>query len=211
MEPADYAAWVRQHQTLFALDPEQNEGLFREWWPLVRHLTLAELSAASRTLCVSGEGRFRADHPAKLLGIVRLGKAEIIKRQQAEEEARADSIACQLCRGTGMVIVPLPASVRDEAWVYPFYSCAVTCRCPKGRRRQDKMNEIRDEAQRPRFMDLDAYEARVGNFWPEMVCDRENRRRDEANADVTAKALDRKLGPLDVEKIKLRLADTLKL
>lgn len=210
MDAVEYAEWTALHLTLFCLDAEAHGPLFREWFVAgLRHCSLADLSEASRWLCASGEGRFRQDHLAKLLARVKIGQDAQRKKRQAEEDENAARMTCGVCAGIGAVCVPAPACLRDGEWVYPFSSVAVSCRCPRGLRRQDKLNEFRDEAQKPRFTSLADYELRYPD-WAQVMLDRENRRKDEAEAEARAKRLDRTLGPLDVAKLKERLAERMK-
>lgn len=132
-----------------------------------------------------------ADSPDRFLGKVPMHLAALQRRVRQRRavqfthspDTSADDRlgACVLCKGTGRVVVPHPASVAGGAWVgttgttrsnaVQFYALAVVCRCFRGAALRDRLDR-----QRSKFVLLEEYD-RQNPHWAAQL---ERRRREES-------------------------------
>lgn len=133
-----FSDWLKHHCTVFSIyDPERIETV-ASWQPLfdAAGYTAAELTTATDWLAMNASPKYPSDH----LGAIRSRLTD----QRALDYRRAEDAypsQCVLCGGTGRLVVPHLAGVRDGQWLplrltrirATYYTCAVRCSCARGR------------------------------------------------------------------------------
>lgn len=196
--------FCRAHAELFALDTPADARMLAAWWPLLGSYDLAELLEASRFLVGLEQASRKREH----CGLIRsriLGQRREREKQWDEagwREREDCSRGCDL----GVLFVPHPRSLLGGDWVYPWYTCAVFCLCPRGESRRERLwnSHQKSEGKLPQPMSLADYEQRVPR-WRELLAERESSRRDQAVEQLAAAEADQ--WPVLIAEVRRRLAE----
>lgn len=200
MTETDYQSWMMYHRSLFGMKAQEDVQMFSHWWPVLMHYSARELREASLAIAsdIETAGRYRTEHLALLRSKIQSKRMEAERSLRAHQEERFLNTECQLCGDSGTVSVPHPASIKSEAWVYPFYSASVFCRCNRGVR---LFNSYSEGFGRSKFtaLDFDKYELQFPH-WRRLVADREELRKAEYEAKYAAKQGDKR-DPIDKQQV----------
>lgn len=210
MTTEEWATFCKKHSDLFALSTDADLSMLAAWRPLLGHFGLNELLEASRFLTGLEAASRKREHCGLMAARVRAQRRA--KEQQWDEQGWKDrDKSCAVCRGEGILFMPHPQSVKDGAWVSPFYTCLIYCTCSLGAAKQAAMWNTAQKAEGrcPPPMNLDNYEFKVPN-WQELIENRENQRLDQDHEQVVSEAAD-KAKPIDLAEARQRLANSFKM
>lgn len=204
MENEAWEEWSVYHATLFRMaDDLPMIQLWRETFE-ARGYSAGELREASMNLATHGGGRWRTEHLEAILDRVAHRRLARLQESQAEEDRRHAAEECKACFGAGLISVPHPACIRDHEWVYPFYECAVACRCYRGCKwvnsMQATIEAAKDDPRRKgdiprRIISIGEYEMHYSG-WESQMQLREIRRETERSARQATAREDKRRGPL---------------
>ena len=183
--PQWYYEWASAHATAFGLR-EQCVATILSWGPVWSRLYAAEelYDATRRMVADPAALRFSSDHRPAILTHVSRHRDRTAKHEMNRAANVALNGTCQVCDGTGLVIVPHPGiDPQTRRWVGYMavpsadaasrtdrrllsMTAAVCCVCDPGR----KSMQASDESGRPSF-DLVAFTNRFPN-WEAVAAER---------------------------------------
>jgi hypothetical protein len=177
-----YDTWVTRHATTFGLVNAQDMATMASWRPSFEaaEYTGAELNHATDSilLCPDLLGGYAGKMTSHLQAIRRAVTDHRSVRFESAWEQTEDRGTCVDCGGSGRVIVPHIAGVKDGAWLpmkkaranASYYTMAVICSCIRGRlmieRLQKTSERLRDKRQC--FLTLAHYATRNPNWRTQM-------------------------------------------
>ncbi len=196
MTDQEWGGWLSHHAALFQLHGDADAIMFAAWRPLLDHYFQCELVEASNWLVLQKPNSktqtsyYRTEHLRLLTRRISNLRAEAVARVEADRNAGPPS--CYDCRGIGVVAVPHPQCVQDSHWISPWYTAAVTCRCPRGQDLHRQRLAFAEERQRRdlRPMSLEHFEV-ICPTWRQELKRREQIRAQEMEANRLAAAADR--------------------
>ena len=179
-----FGEWVKHHATVFGLHAEADVMTLLSWEPLfvAAGYTSGDLHAATDWLAVNAPPKFRTEHLGAIQSRIRDTRAVAYRAEM--NAGGEDRGTCTLCGGTGRVVVPHVAGVRDGQWVpidaarggASYYTMAVLCRCALGAWVLAHNEEhLRERVPGKRLVTLGEYEQRN----PRWRVQREQRRREQ--------------------------------
>lgn len=196
-----FNTWKLKHATLFRWG-DGDLAMLDMWRELfdARGFTGEELLRGSMHLAEKEPKKWRAEHLEFLLTFVSNERLQERIAKQAHEDAKHANDACNICFGSGRVIVPHPSSeTRGD--------CLVSCYCFRGQRFKEERERIiadwntekkkRNERPPLNVMTLFEYEERFTK-WRDVVESRILRRRAERSARTRTENWDRRDGQLDM-------------
>lgn len=142
--------WAARHGTTFGISSDADAATMRTWKRVFEasDYTVAELNAATDTIAVQSQriagasARFLGKMMAHLEAIRScIAEARTIDYRRDVDHQREDRGTCNLCGGTGRVVVPHLDCIANGQWVPvrvtrrpvgSLYTCAVLCSCDLG-------------------------------------------------------------------------------
>lgn len=119
----DWPDWIQFHSTFYGWDQERELKMLLAWSTYFAGEGYGpeELLAASKDL--TGVKIFKREET-----IYELEKALRIRRDNYRRTVKPEVADCSMCRGTGLVLVPFLAHVKDGIWTSKI-KCWVSCIC----------------------------------------------------------------------------------
>ncbi len=207
MTDPEYGQWVKHHAALFWMQSDHDVDLFRVWKQSLIGYILAELIEASQHIAADPDKSklFRTAHLGLIRSRIQSRRHERRRAEFAELDRKQWDDQCKMCLNCGIVFVPNPHCIVDGAWVHPWYSLAVACRCHRGAGRFNAVNaKLAERNKTIRLDDLQTYEA-VHPEWMRFVADRQAAWKAERGAQWHAVQADAK-SPIRRENVVKSLA-----
>lgn len=188
MLPEWYSSWIRLHLVQFAIVTADNVATFGSWWQSFSALgfTPDELNRATRHVRNLPEEtaptRVGDHYHAVKLAVV---NERDRNRQKAVNYDDSRGL-CADCGDTGFISVPHPRFCDAVGWrpdrhnVHgdPIYTtCAVICRCWKGRQFAERQQAGEMEGKPPKTLTIGKYEETVNGDWRRQIRERDDQRR----------------------------------
>ncbi len=177
-EPSWFEAWARAYAIVFGLSPDELAVVFGwEDFFIASGFVAEDLDEATRVLSQdpgamvrrAGEAKFLGKCPIHLAAIQSFMRDRRAVSYEREVETYEDRYgACPHCGGSGRVVVPLLAGVRDGEWVplrvargsATWYTAAVACSCRLGEWLNQRLADSSGKKQRQPLMTLGSYESK---------------------------------------------------
>ena len=190
-----FARWAERHATTFGIASHEEIATIQAWERVFTACAYEadDLEQATDNLAANADLLARSDE--KFLGRMSMHLAAI---QRTIRQARAIAYAgkrsryeaemgeCVHCSGTGRVVVPHIASVRDQKWepmnvgsAPSWYTMAVLCTCSLGKWFAEHTPKLPPEKT---VLTLDAYE-RANPDWRDQLAARQTAQLAEANVN----------------------------
>lgn len=169
-----FTTWAEEYCRIFGLQSEADRAMVQAWGPVFQAAgyATAELNEATQWLARNAPPLRRIDHRSAIQSRIHAARLERRRAESEAEEARARDSTCELCGGSGRVIVP-----QIGLYEATGKTGTVTCRCPLGQRKE--ASDIASlqakglEIPRNRIGTLEQYEGRNPGWFSQM------RRREE--------------------------------
>lgn len=187
MTDHDYLRWTATHAALFSLNSPNDPAMFVSWRPLLDRFEVGELMAASGKLAMEGI-KWRPDHLPRLAAMIRETRGQAQKEEERINAVQLQGFVCEFCGNCGVAEVPHLRYVRFGAWVHPYYTVGVLCKCDRGTgmaARQREWLGSGPKFPRPCTMTLLSYE-QANPRWTEMMASRREEQRLERAAHWAA-------------------------
>lgn len=149
----EYDAWAAEHGLMFGFNAfDADLKMLLSWFAVFerydcRAMRAATAALARRTVPIK---QLRDHLQALQLELREYLALEYLTRREQRSE---DLGTCSLCSGSGLVLVPHPAAVRDDQWlplragtIPGYYTTAVVCSCPLGGHKLLQLDDAQDRA-----------------------------------------------------------------
>lgn len=139
MSDQEYKSWMSDFASWFGMTSDHDLATILRWKPLVSQFRAEWVSEATKSLLESNETLWKG----RLLNglLVRLKRIRARAESIDKDVAFGESYQCELCGGSGRVIVPHLRCVSGKQWkglaltrsgTEVHYRMAVACRCNLG-------------------------------------------------------------------------------
>ena len=194
MTNEEWGEWVADYSATQGLGSEADRAMLGAWKvEFIRH-ERKDLDEAWRRLKGSDAIlRWRADHRRFLHVHLNEILRERAKLQRVEVEDDDARYRCSECFGSGHVMVPHPAKIKDGIWDYKT-ELTIACNCTLGLQRASKFNAQAREHSFQEMRDI-PWADHVIPEWREMILEKQRRQKDSQMVDDYTRTAD-KQGPI---------------